>query len=110
MATSPFERVGSSGYYLYAPINETFTVTNESGSAASIQRLTLAVRDPSSVAYDQTCATGLSLQAGQSYTCTLSNTWGSTGTYTIWADWLDYGGNWHQGQLGPNQTFTLTSS
>ncbi len=52
----------------------------------------------------------LTLQAGQSYTCNLSNPWGSTGTYTVWADWLDYNGNWHQGQLGPNQTFTLASA
>jgi hypothetical protein len=32
------------------------------------------------------------------------------GTYTAWADWQDYNGNWHQGQLGPNQNFTLAAA
>jgi hypothetical protein len=71
--------------------------------------LGLAVLDPSGTNYDENCTTGLALQAGQSYSCSLSQPWGSVGTYTAWADWEDYNGIWHQGQLGPNQTFTLAA-
>ena len=109
-ATTRLAITAPSGYYLYAPIDETFTVTNESGAPASIQRLVVAFLDPHNVNYDENCATGLALAAGQSYTCDVSGTWGSAGTYTAWADWEDYSGNWHQGQLGTNQTFTLASA
>lgn len=100
-----------SGYYQDAPIHETFTVTNESGAPASIRRLIVAVLDPYNVNYDEDCApTGLALSARQSYSCDLSQPWGSAGTYTMWADWQDYNGHWHQGQLGPNQTLTLAAA
>ena len=50
-------------------------------------------------------------KANQTFTCTatLGTRYGSTGTFTSWADWLAYDGNWHTGQLGGNQQFTLTS-
>jgi hypothetical protein len=106
-ATSPLVISAPSVYYLYAPIDETFTVTNESGAPASIQRLVVAFLDPHGVNYDENCASGLTLSPGQSYTCDVGGPWGSAGSYTAWADWEDYNGNWHQGQLGPNQNFTL---
>jgi hypothetical protein len=107
VASSPLVVTAPSGYHANTNINETFTVKNTTGGSITMSRLELAVRDPIGVAYDQICASNLTLTAGQTYTCNLSQAWGSNGTYTVWPDWLDVNGNWHQGQLGPNQTFTL---
>jgi hypothetical protein len=108
MATSPLVISDPSFYYVQAPIGETFTVTNESDASLTISELFLAVRDPSGANYDQLCTTNLTLAAGQSYTCNLQNAWDSPGTYTVWPDWKDTSGNFHA--LGPNQTFTLTTT
>ncbi|GAA1753969.1 hypothetical protein GCM10009810_12260 [Nostocoides vanveenii] len=100
-----------SGWFTQVPIKQSFTVKNLSGAAMSIKVLTLALRDPWGVNYDQVCATGLTLQPGESKTCSSSTPWGSVGTYTLWPDWQDYNGagNWHTGDLGPKQTFTLAA-
>jgi hypothetical protein len=107
VATSPLTTTAPSGFYQFAPIDESFTITNESGVPGSIKSLIVGVLDPFQHAYPQVCATGLAMQPGQSYTCNVSVPWGSSGDFTTWADWEDYNNNWHQGQLGPNQTFTL---
>jgi hypothetical protein len=100
------------GWFANTPINFSYTVRNSTGGAMSIKIMTVAVRDPNGQNVDRICSggTSLTLTAGQSWTCHASATtgYGSTGTYTLWADWEDYNGAWHQGQLGPNQTFTLT--
>ena len=99
--TAPF------GFAQYAPVRETFTVQNVSGGGASIQRLVLAVRNPDNTPYDQICRSALTLAAGERVACDLTLNWGSPGTYTVWVDWLDFNGNWHEGELGPRQTFVL---
>ncbi len=110
-ATTPLALSSPGGLKVYQPINFSFTIKNVSGSAASIQRVEVAVRDPGNQPVDKTCTsgTGLSLAAGASWACNASATtgFGSPGTYTYWADWLDYGGNWHTGQLSSTQSFTL---
>ncbi len=108
-ATSPLVISAPSGYHINTNINETFTVKNETGSSITPQRLVLVVYDPSLTQYDEDCVTpgSLTLSAGQSYTCSLSQPWGSTGTYSVYADWVDTSNVWHYPQLGPNQPFTL---
>jgi nitrogen fixation protein FixH len=104
----------SGGMDVYQPLTFSFQVQNVSGVPASVQRIEVAIRGPSGEGLDKLCSggAGLTLAAGQVWTCTASATtgFGSPGTYTYWADWLDYNGNWHQGQLGPNQTFTLQAT
>ncbi|HSE61073.1 MAG TPA: cutinase family protein [Candidatus Saccharimonadales bacterium] len=101
----------SSSTAVYQPLKFSFTVQNTSGAGASIARLEVAVRDPGGNAQDVPCAggEGLTLAANQTFTCDarLPQGYGSTGTYTYWADWMDYAGVWHHGQLGANQSFTL---
>jgi len=111
VASTPLSITAPSGWFANAPIRETFTVTNVSGNSASIQKLVLAVRDPSNRAFDQVCGSGLTLAAGQAKSCDLVQTWGSPGTYTVWVDWLDNSNppQWHQGQLGQNASFVLAS-
>lgn len=109
-ATVPLATGAPSGWFTHAPITQTFTVRNVSGSPMSIQILTLALRDPYGSNYDQLCARGLTLQPGESKVCTSSSPWSSVGTYTLWPDWQDYNGNWHDGQLGPRAKFSLTAN
>jgi surface antigen len=104
---SPLTTTAPSGLFANVPIKQAFTVKNNTASTITVSSLIMALRDPGGVNYDQGCVTGLALVPGASYTCSFSVSWGSTGTYTIWPDWLDGSGNWHYGQLGSPQTFTL---
>jgi hypothetical protein len=88
---------------------------NTSGAPISIQRAVVAVRGPSGNPLDVICdggGSGFSLQPDEEWTCsvTLSTGYGQAGNYTFWADWMDYGGVWHQGQLGGNKPLTLTQA
>lgn len=99
---------------MYTPINWSFRMRNTSGATASIQRVVLAVRGPSGNALDINCdgGTGITLQPDQEWTCdaNLPQGFGQMGSYTFWADWLDYNGQWHQGQLGANRTMTIVQA
>lgn len=101
----------SSGARAYQPLRWSFTVKNTSGYAASIARLVVAVRAPDGSPQDVPCSGGygVSLQPNQTWTCDapLSQGYGSQGTYTMWADWMGYDGEWHDGELGGNLSFTL---
>lgn len=97
---------------MYTPLNWSFRVWNNTNGAASVQRFAVAVRGPGGNALDVPCAngTGVTIQPGQQWTCAalLPTGYGQAGSYTFWPDWLDYGGNWHHGQLGPDRPLILT--
>jgi surface antigen len=104
--------IGPSNYRpKLTPLWWSYRVRNTSGGHASIQRLVVAVRGPAGDALDVLCAngTGVTLAPQQEWTCDaqLPTGYGSTGTFTFWADWLGYDGQWHTGNLGSRGTFTL---
>jgi surface antigen len=95
--------VGPSGTVaMYTPVNYSYRVKNTSGGGVSVQRMVVAVRGPGGSNLDVSCSNGLSLAAGQEFTCavTVPTGYGSTGPFQFWADWLDFAGAWHTGQLG----------
>jgi hypothetical protein len=102
------------GLKIFQPLEFAFTVKNVSSGGASIKELRVPIRGPAGDGLDLRCAggQGVTLQAGQQWTCNASAAtgFGSSGTYTYWADWLDFGDTWHTGELGPMQTFTLQPS
>jgi len=104
VSVGPSDRVA-----MYTPIAFSYRVNNTSGAAASIQKLVVAVRGPAGNALDVPCANGngVTLTPGQEWTCDvrLPTGYGSTGQFRFWADWLDYGGKWHEGQLGSSQNY-----
>jgi len=96
---------------IYTPLNFSYRIRNTSGVAASVQRFVVAVRGPSGNALDVFCdnGVGVTLQPDQEWTCNanLPTGYGQTGTFTFWPDWLDFNGQWHQGQLGANKTLAI---
>jgi hypothetical protein len=110
---TPLSLSAPNGFIEFQPLSFAYTVKNVSGSPASIQRFSVPVRGPAGDALDVPCANGdgVALQAGQTFTCTasLGTGYGSPGTFTYWADWQGYDSNWHTGQLGPMQQFTLAA-
>ena len=105
VAVEPVRSTAPSGWFTQAPITQTYTVKNVSGSAMSIKALTLGMRDPAGTNVDQPCAAGLTLQPGQTQACTVTKSWPSAGTYKLWPAWLGYDDAWHT--IAPDQTFTL---
>jgi hypothetical protein len=110
-AVQPISVGPSSSVTMYTPLQWSYRVKNTSGGAASIQRLVVAIRGPAGDNLDIGCAngSGVTIQASEEWTCSvqLSQGFGSTGQFRFWADWQDYGGNWHYGQLGSELTLNV---
>jgi len=106
-ATEPVTASALSGWYTQAPVTNTFTVKNTTGSAIRMKPLILALRDPYGSNYDQLCSADITLAPGATKTCTSSNSWGSVGTYKMWPAWAETGGAWHN--VAPESNFTLAA-
>jgi len=97
------------------PLEFSYRIKNTSGSPASIQRLVVAIAGPGvNNNLTQNCdwQSKLSLQPNEETVCHLivGTGFGQVGTYRFWADWQDWNGKWHEGQLGSSQNFFYVSA
>lgn len=112
VVVSPLSVSAPNGFKMFQPLTFSYTVCNVSGAPASIKRFVVPVLGPAGDGLGVDCAngSGVTLAAGQTFTCTatLTTGYGSPGTFTYWADWQGYDDGWHEGQLGGKQQLTLT--
>jgi len=102
------------GLYWFQPVRFSYAVRNQSAGPVTAKVMSVPVRGPGGNGLDVPCTGGadVTIPAGGTFVCDapLDQGYGQVGTYTYWADWQGTNGAWHDLELGPHLTFTLTET
>ncbi len=113
--TQPISVGPSDHITMYQAPEYSYRIKNTSGAPASIRRLVVGILGPgvnNNLTQNCDSQTKLSLQPNEETVCHLivGTGFGQVGTYRFWADWQDWNGKWHEGQLGSSQNFFYVSA